>query len=58
MAQIIALSQYIAAHWLEIVGYVATAVTGLYGLALLIPGEQPDKALKFLLTLTEKVSRK
>jgi hypothetical protein len=58
MQYLIVISQYLAAHWLEIVGYIATTLTGLYGLALLIPGEQPDKAIKFLLTMTEKVSRK
>ena len=42
----------------EILGYVTMVLTGLYGLFLLIPGEQPEKAIKAILDLTSKLSKK
>lgn len=43
---------------LAVVGALSALLAALYGLALLIPGEQPDKAIKALLELTKKISKK
>ena len=52
-------------NWQEIVNAALLAVGSftaflgaLYTLALLIPGEQPDKTIKAFLDLTTKFSRK
>ncbi len=43
---------------LEAVGAITMILTGLYTIALMIPGEQPDKTLKKFLDITERFSRK
>lgn len=43
---------------LAVLGALSGLLGSLYALALLIPGEQPDKAIKALLDFTEKYSRK
>lgn len=58
MAIIIGLVQYIMAHYLEIVGAISLAISGLLALAIMIPGEQPDKFLQSIVDLIGKVSRK
>ena len=42
----------------EYAGYIVTILGAVYALALLIPGEQPDKTLKKILDITEKLSIK
>lgn len=49
---------FLAAHGLELVGGISLTLSGLYAIALLIPGDQPDKAIKALLDLTQKISLK
>jgi len=44
--------------FLPYLGAASSLLAGLYTIALLIPGEQPDKAIKSLMDLTEKLSRK
>lgn len=41
-----------------ILGYVTLALSALYSIALLIPGDQPDNALKAAADFTAKYSRK
>lgn len=42
----------------EVIGYAVVALGALYSIALMIPGEQPDKAIKWLLDITTKFSKK
>lgn len=50
--------QEIAAQGLLALGGLAAFLTAIYAIALIIPGEQPDKVIKKLLDLTQKLSRK
>lgn len=43
---------------IEIVGAIGLILTGLYTIALIIPGDQPDKAIKAILSITERFSKK
>ena len=46
---------------LDLTAYLGAAtalLSALYTVALMIPGKQPDKAIKSLLKMTEKLSRK
>ena len=42
----------------EIVGAITMILTGLYTISLLIPGDQPDKALEKILDFTKRFSKK
>lgn len=42
----------------EIVGAVTMILTGLYTIALIIPGDQPDKTLEKILDFTKRFSKK
>lgn len=42
----------------EIAGLVGLILTGLIGIAMLIPGEQPEKALQSVLDFIKKFSKK
>lgn len=44
--------------WLAWIGAVTALLSGVYAIALLIPGDQPDKTIKWILDLTTKFSRK
>lgn len=55
----------IAANWPEILlglssalGAFSALLAALYTVSLQIKGDQPDKAIKFLLDFTEKYSKK
>ena len=48
----------IALNWLELIGSFIMVLTGLYGIFLVIPGEQPDKAIAWILEFTKKLSKK
>lgn len=42
----------------EVAGMVSLVLTGLIGIAMLIPGEQPEKALQSVLEFIKKFSKK
>lgn len=42
----------------EILAALIALCSGLIAVALLVPGEQPEKALKAIVALLEKLSRK
>lgn len=42
----------------EVMGMISMVLTGLIGLSLLIPGDQPEKALQSLLDFLKKFSKK
>ena len=39
-------------------GALSALLGASYGVALLIPGEQPDKSIKWLMNITDMMSRK
>jgi hypothetical protein len=43
---------------LEAVGALAAFLGAVYAVAVMIPGDQPDKAIKAILDLTLKISKK
>ena len=44
--------------WLAVVGSITVLLGIAYKIALIIPGDQPEKFIKWLLDLTSKISRK
>jgi hypothetical protein len=42
----------------EVLGLLSLVLTGLIGLFMLIPGDQPEKALQAVLDLLKKFSKK
>lgn len=49
---------FVKDHGLELVGGFTLTLSGLYAIALIIPGEQPDKFIKSVLDITTKLSKK
>lgn len=56
---------YLILHWQEllaaaalVLGTLTAFLAALYGLFLIIPGDQPDKTIKVILDFTKKISRK
>jgi len=49
---------YILAHGLEIVGATVLSLNALIAIALIIPGDSPDKELKAMLDFILRFSRK
>lgn len=45
-------------NWVELLGGISAAVAALLAVALIIPGEHPDKELQWLVDLLKKISRK
>lgn len=54
----LALVTFVAANILPIIGGLCTVLSGLIAIALVIPGEQPDKALQSALDFLLKFSKK
>lgn len=50
--------QELAASFFIFMGGMTTALAALYAIALKIPGDQPDKAIAWLLAFTQKFSSK
>lgn len=42
----------------DVLGMVSMVLTGLIGISLLIPGDQPEKALQSILDVIKKFSKK
>ncbi len=49
---------FVVAHYQEILAAVTLVLTGVIGIALLIPGDQPEKALQAVVSFIAKFSRK
>jgi hypothetical protein len=45
-------------NWLEIIGAITTIMVGLIALFEFIPGEQPEKALRAVVSVLARFSRK
>lgn len=50
--------KWLVAHWAEVLGAVSALLSALIALFMLIPGEQPEKALKAIVDVIAKLSRK
>ena len=49
---------YVVAHPYEILGAVNALIAGVIAVSLLVPGEQPEKALQGIADFLAKFSRK
>lgn len=58
MDKILEIGKWLGLHGLDVVDAVGLILTGVIGVALLIPGEQPEKALQAVVDLLKKISRK
>ena len=57
MSKVMGYASFIWKHGVEILGAVGMVFTGLLAIAVVIPGEQPDKFLAKSLELINKLSR-
>jgi len=58
MQKLLEIGQFLLAHGPEIVSAIVAILSGVIAISLMIPGEQPEKALKKVVALLEKVSAK
>lgn len=58
MQKVIEISSLLVAHGPEIVSAIVAILSGIIAISLLIPGEQPEKALKAVVAFLSKFSRK
>ncbi len=58
MQKLLEIGQFLLAHGPEIVSAIVAILSGIIAISLMIPGEQPEKALKKVVALLEKVSAK
>jgi hypothetical protein len=58
MSDAIKLISWVSVYGAEILSAVVSAITALIALFMLIPGEQPEKALQKLVDFIAKFSRK
>jgi hypothetical protein len=58
MDKILVAGQWLVAHGPEIVSAVMALLSGVIAVSLLIPGEQPEKALQGVVEFLKKFSKK
>jgi hypothetical protein len=58
MQQVIVVGQFILAHYQEILAAVMAILSGVIAISLMIPGDQPEKALQGVVDFLAKFSRK
>lgn len=58
MEQVIAAGQWLVVFGPEVVAAIVAMLTGVIGIALLIPGEEPEKTLKAVADWLAQFSRK
>ena len=58
MDKILEIGKLLIANWEVILGGLIAALTGLIAVAMIIPGEQPDKALQAAVDFLKRFSRK
>lgn len=58
MGKLIEVIKFVMANWEAIVAAISALLSGAIAVALLIPGEQPEKTLQKVVTLLAKFSRK
>jgi hypothetical protein len=58
MEKVLEIIGFLTANWMQVAGALTAIVTGAIAIALLIPGEQPEKFLQKVLDFITKFSRK
>lgn len=58
MEQLLALVAFFGAHWHELLDSFILLLLGLIGIFLLIPGDQPEKAMQAIVDFLKKFSVK
>lgn len=58
MEKVLSVLKLVMEHGPAIVAALVAILTGVIGIAMLIPGEQPEKALKGVVAFLEKFSAK
>jgi hypothetical protein len=58
MENLIIAGQWLVAHGPDVVSGLVGVLSGVIAISLLIPGEQPEKALKSVVEFLTKFSRK
>ena len=58
MQKVLEIGQFLVAHGPECVSALVAILSGIIGIAMLVPGEQPEKALKKVVGVLEKFSAK
>jgi hypothetical protein len=58
MVQVIEIGKWLMANWMELLAAIILALNGLIAVALIVPGEQPEKALMSVVNFISKFSRK
>jgi hypothetical protein len=58
MEKLLEAGQWLVAHGPDVVSGVMAVLSGVIAISLVIPGEQPEKALKAVVDFLSKFSRK
>jgi hypothetical protein len=58
MEGFLAFVSFLTLHGYEILGAITALLSALIGIALLIPGDQPEKTLQMILDFLSKFSKK
>jgi hypothetical protein len=58
MEKLLESGQWLVAHGPDVVSGVMAVLSGVIAISLVIPGEQPEKALKAVVDFLSKFSRK
>lgn len=58
MEKVIEAGQWLVLHGPDILGAVSALLSGVIAISLLIPGEQPEKALQSAVDFLKKFSKK
>jgi hypothetical protein len=49
---------WLSNNWEQLIGATSALLTAIIAISLMIPGEQPEKALKAIVAMLEKISKK
>lgn len=58
MEKVAEIFQFIVLHYQAIIGAVVAILSGVIGIAMIIPGDQPEKALQGVVNFLSKFSKK
>jgi hypothetical protein len=58
METIMQIIAFMAAHGLELLGALTLILNGVIAICVLVPGEQPEKALQWIVDFIAKFSKK
>lgn len=58
MDKLLLVGQWVVAHYQDVIAGVSAALGGVIAISMLIPGEQPEKALQSVVNFLAKFSKK